>query len=187
MNEQQTLLHQIELQWPVQIRGAIGDLIHRNPGEQFYAAAFWMFYCDHIVIHPPTFGMNAESVLEEEDPDQASNRWNPAEWRWNVVDAVHTGMLPIYLQLSRSMHGQLNAAWQALISAHENLIGRVTRSVTQAIRNRTGDFRDLILPEKFLIFAVDVREGDGNYNRLLRLSVDEAVLGKFDGILLPER
>lgn len=186
MDKQQQLLREIELQWPAHIRRALAELIRRHPGEQFYAAAFWIFYCDYTKISPPTFGMNAESMLEDEAVDETSNRWQPAEWYWDVLQPVNDGMEPFYQQLSEAMAGASEAEWQAVIAANEELIGRVARLVTTAVRSRSGEFSDLALPDDFLVFAVDVREDASTYNRLLRLSVDEAILPTLDGILAPE-
>jgi hypothetical protein len=186
MDTQQQLLQEIESEWPAHIRHGLTELIRRNPHEQFYAAAFWIFYCDYTKITPPTFGVNAESMLEDEAVDETSNRWQPAEWYWDVLQSVSDGMAPFYQRLSEAMAGASDAEWQAVIAANEELIGRVARLVTKAVRSRSGDFRDLALPDNFVVFAVDVREDASTYNRLLRLSVDEAILATLDGILAPE-
>jgi hypothetical protein len=62
MDTQEHFLQEIESQWPAHIRHGLAELIRRNPDEQFYAAAFWLFYCDYTVIAPPTFGANTESM-----------------------------------------------------------------------------------------------------------------------------
>ena len=187
MSEQDRLLADIESQWPRQLRRGLSELIKRHPDEQFYAGAFWLFYCDHTVIHPPTFGVNAESMLEGEVAGaEQSWRYQPAEWHWSVLKSVGDAMMPLYLRLSEAMRGESEAAWRAVIDANEQLIGRVAQQVTTAIRHRTGEFQRLALPETFVVFAVDVREDAAQYNRLLRLSVNAGILATLPGILVPE-
>jgi hypothetical protein len=95
-------------------------------------------------------------------------------------------MKPFYQRLSEAMVGASDAEWEAVMAANEELIGRVARLVTKAVRCRSGEFRDLALPDNFLVFAVDVREVASTYNRLLRLSVDETIVPTLDGILTPD-
>lgn len=180
MDKYRPLLKEIELQWPVHIHRGLSELVRQHPDEVFYAGAFWILYCDYTIISAPTFGVNAESTVKDE-----SDRWAPAEWRWDVLQAVLDGMEPYYKRLSASLAGASDADWEAVMAANEQLIGRVSRLVTQAGRSRSGEFADMALPENFLVFAADVREDAEAYNRQLRLSVDEAILPRL-GILAPE-
>lgn len=186
MDKYQHLLQEIESQWPVHIRHGLAELVRLHPREVFYGGAFWILYCDYTIISAPTFGVNAESALEGEAPGEPSCRWLPAEWRWDVLKTVCDGMEPLYQRLSAALAGASDAEWEAVMAANEELIGRVSRSVTRAARSHSGEFRDLTLPDTFLVFAADVREDATTYNRLLRLSVDEATLSTLNDILAPE-
>lgn len=186
MHNQRNLLQEIESEWPTCIHRGLAELVGFHPDERFYAAAFWLFYCDYTVVAPPTFGANAESVLESQAAGEPSNRWQPGEWRWDVIQTVYDEMEPLYQRLSETLVGASEAEWQAVITEHEELIGRVARRVTAAVRTRSAEFCELALPHNFLVFAVNVLEDASTYNRLLRLSVDEDILPTLDGILLPE-
>jgi hypothetical protein len=185
MDKHRPLLQEIESQWPIHIHRGLAELVRLHPGEVFYAGAFWIFYCDYTKISAPTFGVNAESMLEGEAPGEPSIRWSPAEWHWDVLKSVCDGMEPFYQRLSAALAGASDAEWQAVMAANEELIGRVSRSVTESVRGKSGAFADLPLPDNFLIFAADVREGATTFNRQLRLSIDEALLPSL-GILAPE-
>jgi len=126
MDKYRPLLQEIESQWPIHIHRGIAELVRLHPNEVFYAGAFWIFYCDYTVISAPTFGVNAEGTLEDE-----SDRWAPAEWRWDVVKSVLDGMEPFYERLSAALAGASDGEWEAVMAANEQLIGRVCRSVTQ--------------------------------------------------------
>ena len=121
----------------------------------------------------------------DEEPGEYSDRWAPAEWHWDVLKTVRDGMEPLYEKLSASLAGASREEWDAVIAANEELIGRVSRSVTHSVRSRSGEFADLPLPDNFLVFARDVREDAATYNRQLRLSVDEAILSTL-GLVVPE-
>ena len=175
------LLEEIESQWPTHIRRGFTELIRSHPNEVFYAAAFWMFYCDYTVIAAPTFGVNAESKVT----DSPDDRWAPAEWGWDVVQSVQDGMEPFYEQLSSALAGAPDAEWEAVMAANEKLIGRVAQLVTEWVKNRSGEFADFPLPKDFLVFAGDVREDAATFNRQLRLSVKSNTLLKL-GLLAAE-
>jgi hypothetical protein len=176
MDKYRPLLQEIESQWPIYIHRGLAELVRLHPDEVFYAGAFWIFYCDYTVISAPTFGVNAESMVEDEVPGETSYRWAPAEWGWSVVKTVCDGMEPFYEKLSAALAGASHDEWKAVMAANEELIGRVSRSVTQSVRSKSGKFTDLPLPDNFHVFAKDVREDAATYNRQLRLSVDEALL-----------
>jgi len=180
MDKYRPLLQEIESQWPIHIHRGLAELVRQHPGEVFYAGAFWILYCDYTNIATPTFGVNAESTLEDE-----GDRWAPAEWRWDVVKTVNDEMEPFYEKLSAALAGAPNEEWEAVMAANEELIGRVSRAVTKSARSKSGAFGDLPLPNNFLVFAGDVREDAATYNRQLRLSVDEALLPTL-GMLAPE-
>jgi hypothetical protein len=147
------LLREIESQWPTHIRRGLGELIRDHPKEQFYVAAFWQFYCDYTVIHPPAFGANAESAARQ------GARWIPSEWKWDVLNTVIDGIMPLYLQLSDELKEAPEAEWDQVIAAHYELIPRVARSVTIAIQDRAGPFRDLSLPKGFFRLCLGLRGG----------------------------
>ncbi len=180
MDRHRALLNQIESQWPIEIHRGLADLLRQNPGETFYAGAFWILYCDYTVISAPIFGVNAESMLTDEGV-----RWAPAEWHWDVLKPVCEAMEPYYERLSASLAGAPHSEWQAVMTANEELVGRVSRSVTHAARSRSGDFADLALPDNFLVFAGDVREDGQTFNRQLRLSVEADELSTL-GMVVPE-
>ena len=176
MNDHHQLLQDIESQWPVQIRRGLAALSRSFPNEVFYVGAFWMLYCDYTVISAPTFGVNSKSEAAAKPDD----RWAPAEWKWDVVQDIHDAMEPLYEKLSKAMEGAPDAEWEAVMAANEQLIGRVSRLVTDAARNKGGDVSGLPLSDDFLVFAGDVREDAETFNRQLRLSVDADVLSKLD-------
>jgi hypothetical protein len=182
MSKHDKLLAQIESEWPTHIARGLGELVRNNLRETIYAAAFWQFYCDYTIISPPAFGANAES-----DVADGSDRWLAvADWKWDVLKSVIDGMTPLYLRLSDALSGAPDAEWDAVIDAHYELIPRVARSVTRSAQARTGSFADIALPGNFLVFATDIEADASVCNRLVRASIDEAVLPTLDGILWPE-
>jgi hypothetical protein len=185
MGKREQLLQEIESQWPTHVRRGIEELARRHPTERIYAAAFWQFYCDHTVISPPAFGANAESALAGERGRRY--RWSPNHWRWDLLSTVVDGMMPLYNQLSDVLDGAPDAAWEAVVAAHDESIARVARSVTRAVRTRSGLFRDVALPESFVAFAVDVPADVERSKRLLRASIDEEVLPTLEGIMPREQ
>lgn len=180
MDNPTALLHRIESEWPIQIHYGLAELIRLHPDAVFYAGSFWMLYCDYTVIAAPTFAVNAEGTLDDEQL-----RWYPPDWRWDVLDSVCNAMEPLYAELSRALAGASKAEWNAVMTANEVLIGRVSRHITHSVRSRTGAFADLALPANFVLFAGDIREDSATYNRQVRLSVEQPLLDEL-GLLAPE-
>jgi hypothetical protein len=178
--KREDLLREIESQWPSHIRRGLGELVRDHPSEQIYVAAFWQFYCDYTVIHPPAFGANAESAADD------GTRWQPAEWKWDVLRSVIDGIMPVYLELSEALNGATEGEWEEVIAAHYQLVPRVARVVTKAARERSGVFGDLELPKDFFVFAWDFEADAKTSNRLVRASVDAAVLPLLGEIIWPE-
>src|SRR5262245_21908301 len=66
--------------------------IRLGRGERLYAIAFWLFYAEYgSIIRPPMVGLGEETAWQKEwgsegrDAGFASYRWNPADWKYDIL------------------------------------------------------------------------------------------------------
>ena len=141
----------IEETWIAATRHAIEETLAANPGETFYAGAFWLLYGDDVQINPPCLGLNSE----ESDPEI---RWHPPDWRWDIVDSVIEHMESAYEPLGNLDVSE--SAWDALWERHIEVLSRVSKEVTRAARSGEIPKGDASLGPHFFVGIIDFAQGD---------------------------
>lgn len=178
----ESLLKDIEIKWEDVATRTVANTVTAHPGDTFYGAGFWSFYADYTIIGAPCFAMNTEAHLAA-DPYSDSNRWIPPNWKFaNILGADHE-LVPLYQQVSEALSADDEDRWQQVIEEHKQLIARVCRRVTAAIHARRGAFAVVTLPASFVVGIFEEQDGDDEYDRLARLSIDESLI---DSIELPQ-
>lgn len=186
------LLENIENAWYQQASRGISEMMQRFPDEQFYAAAFHLFYADYTVFGAPALGMNSESAVVFHPANSTSGiihepwdtRWVAPEWRWPVLDSVCTEINPLYQALSESLQGASRAEWEKLFRQHEDLLANVARRITAEARTQNGNFQGIHVSKDFVLAILEGQDSFEEYNRLVRLSVDPAILPTLEGIII---
>lgn len=174
----------IEHTWLQEAKSAIADIIRETPTETFYAAAFWLFYCDYHQILTPALAVNAESYVVTHDGDEPwDTRWVPAEWHWPVLDRACDALKPTYAELSATMDNATETEWKNLLAAHDQLIASVARRLTAEIHEGVREFADVNVPQRFLVAAIDDQRESEDYKALIHASVEPARLGEVAGLL----
>ena len=179
-------LDDIKTRWLEEASRTIAQLIRAFPKEGIYAAAFHLFHADYSKILSPALAANAESaVVVHSDKTGAawSTRWAPPEWRWDVLDAASDALTPDYEKLSQALQGVGDAEWAKLIEMHDGVIADVARTITATARNRDGEFRDIAVSKDFVVAILEGQRETSEYNRLVRASIDPAILLNLEGIL----
>lgn len=176
-------LREIAERWLEVVPRAVENLRIAHPGERFYAAAFWLLYCDYTKILVPALGASSEAHVElHEAADPASStRWRPAEWNWPVIDAAVDALRPSYERLSASMKQRSRAEWDQIVGAHEQMLARVARELTRRLRGSTPGLAH------FVVVVLEDRDGDERRDDLVRASVDASILETLPGILAGAR
>lgn len=179
------MLDQIETAWLRVAAAAITRVVRANATETFYAAAFWLFYCDYTTMGAPALAMNAESAiaLHQTNDDAWSTRWAPAEWRWPVLDEACDAMQPHYTRLSDAMAAAPHSAWDELITAHDRMIARVAKALSGQLHSRTGELGHSKLPPNFVVAVIDDQRESPDFEDLLRSSVEPDQLDLFRDLL----
>lgn len=170
------LLAEIETRWEQLAAQAIAAKISESPDEEYYAAGFWLLYCDYTVISPPPLAMNSEEHLAESPEDAEYHRWAPPEWKFDVLDETEQ-MRSSYAPLDGD-HGV--AVWERIIDLHQQALARVCRRLTRTARSRSGPFQGLAVSPKFVVGIFEERDGGEEFDRLARLSIEPAVLAELD-------
>jgi len=180
-------LDDIKTRWLQEAPRAIADVIRAHPREEIYAAAFHLFYADYTVIHAPSLAANAESAVALHSNNSGitySTRWMPPEWRWDVLESASEALNPLYGKQSQALQGAADDEWESVIDAHDDMIADVARTITAAARARQGDFRDMVVSTNFVVAILEGQRETSEYNRLVRTSIDPAILPGLEGILL---
>lgn len=177
MNESlKSSLSEIEAQWESVAANTIATMMAEKPGEDFYAAAFWLFALDGQHISPPAFAINSESGVTEPDSYGEDNRWNPADWRQSVIMTAHDAMTPAYLVLSEQLQGEDWSVWEDVAEAQKQAIARVCRNLTAAVRSEKPPFDSAQVNPDFVVGIIDGRDSEEELQRLVRLSIDPAII-----------
>jgi len=133
--------------------------------NEVYAGAFWLFYCDFTVIHPPCFALNtSENLLQQPE------KWLPPEWEFDVVDTFTDLLMPLYLQLSNMLKGKSEDIWEEVEAKNYDMYCSVSKKLTRSIRRNKNNFSKWNADEDFIIF-VHV-EDDEFYTHYLEQSVE---------------
>ncbi len=179
------MLDEIETAWLREAPAAINCVVQANSTETFYAASFWLFYCDCTTMGVPALAMNAESaiVTHQTQNDAWNTRWVPAEWRWPVLDEACDAMKPLYMKLSDAMADASHSAWNELIASHDRMIAHVAKTMTHHVHNRHDQFAHARLPACFVVAAIDDQRDSRDFEDLLRSSVEPDQLDLFRCIL----
>jgi len=177
----------IETGWMQEAGRALAALVRAHPQERIYAAAFHIFCADDLQILPPALAANAESaVILNKNGFTWSTRWAPPGWRWDVLETASDAMRPLYAELSQRFYSASVTAWEKALTLHDDTMARVARKLTAAVRNRHGEFQEVDAPRDFVVAILEGQRRTGEYNRLVRASVDPAILRELHGILIPE-
>lgn len=179
-------LDDIEKQWLEVAASAIADVVNAHPQEQFYAAAFHLFSATDETILSPALAANIESAVvfyNEKDGSTLSTRWEPPEWKWDVLDRAADAMKPFYSRLSNRIEGASDSQWETVINMHDYMMARVARRLTADARGGKGKFHGLSLSSDFVVAVLEGQRAADEYNRLVRASVDPDILTTLDGIL----
>lgn len=179
------MLDEIEAAWLREAPVAIRSLVDANTHESFYAAAFWLLYCDEVSLLAPALAVNTESaIVTHNDNDEPwSTRWVPAEWRWPVLDLACDAVKPLYERLSGDMSGASSAEWDALMTAHDQMLARVARGITRALHEPDNQIGISRIPAQFVVAVIDDQRESPFSEDLLRSSVEPHQLGLFRDIL----
>ena len=172
-----SLLKEIETRWQTVASESIVRIVSAQSDKEFYAAAFWLFYVDYTVIHPPCFAMNHEAHVAG-NPYGEEIRWSPPNWQFDVIDGSTDVMMPIYTSLSDELAGADDNVWDAIIEEHKQCMARVSLRITSDVLNRIPPFHGLNLPPTFICGIFDEREGEEECNRLAALSIDPVAFTK---------
>lgn len=174
----------VEQEWKRLIVAAIRDLVSAFPDERFYVGAFWLLYGDYSSLLPPAFGFNSEAhaILQSDSSGDADVRWHPPDWRWSVIDSVSAVITPLYAPL-RSLDLS-DEAYESLWEEHLQMLSRVCRDLTESAASGTAAFEGLHLPDGFFLGIIDGAQGD-DYERLLRLSIDDTHLARHPNLVSP--
>ncbi len=155
---------------------ALADVVAAHPDEQFYAAAFHLFYSDGIQILSPALAANTEAAVLQHH--EYSTRFAPPEWRWDVLGVASDSMRPWYDRLTEECFAPAgtdaarDAALEALEAAHDGAMASVCKAMTATARR--GGIHDS-LATNFIVVILEGQRGDGEAD-LIRASVDPQVL-----------
>lgn len=150
------LLRDIEPDWLSHASSAIAAIIRQNPAESFYAAAFWLFYCDYRWLAPPALAVNCESAVVSLEGEQTrETRWRPSEWRWSVLDKAIDEMKPRYLELSAKLAGATPAVWEQAVDANYAMLDRVCAAIMRRATSSTAEFSGLKVRSDFIVYVED--------------------------------
>lgn len=177
MTDVENLISAIESQWEEVAAKTIAQIMAAFPDDQFYAAGFWLFYCDYTVIHPPCFGANTEASLAESGEDAKYHRWTPPNWRFDTIGGLSDKMMPLYEPLCEEHEDDV---WQKIMEDHKQSIARVCRRVTQQARSGAGPFAEVAVPANFVVGIFEEQDGDEEYDRLAIMSIEKSVLADLD-------
>jgi len=178
--------------WLTSIEEALAS-IEFGRGERLYAIAFWLFYAETgAVISPPMVGLGEETAWQKEwgsegrDAGFASYRWNPADWKYDIltlpradaIEAAYTalateacGMDPEEARRAGTDPAR-DTRWVPYFERSIDAVIAVSRELTQRARARTSVFAALPLTDDFVAVVCAPSQGkDGE--EWLRRCVDE--------------
>jgi len=159
-----------EQQWFAQASRALSALAAANPEERLYGAAFHLFYSDGAKVLAPAFAANVESAVRVEA--WGSTRYEPPEWKWDVIDEASAAMASQYEALTAEFVGHQDRS-DAILNDHDHAIARVCRALTSA--GRKGDIHRA-LPADFVAVIIEGQRREDEMRALVRASVDPQVL-----------
>jgi hypothetical protein len=162
----------LECAWLQSVTDAVVSTARSNPTERFYAGAFWLLYGDYSSILAPAFGMNSENSDREV-------RWHPPDWRWSIIDSAHERVRPLYEPLKALQVDVVT--FDSLWNEHIDVLARVSRRITDAVRSRTINVDPAAFSDDFFVGIIDFSQGDEAIDYLKR-SVDESTIAS-SGIL----
>lgn len=171
------LLQEIEAQWFETAAEAILTQVSAHSQEQFYAAAFWLFYGDYRMFGTPLLALNTESWIAAMDPETGIDlRWHPPDWQYSHVDSAYQAMEPYYMKLSDHLAGRGEVYWEIVSAEHQAGVARVCRRLTHEIRSRSGVFAEIRVPDYFVVGIFETREDDPLFTELVRASIAPEIL-----------
>ena len=180
------ILRRIETSWVDVGSVTLKALVKDHGGDQVYAAAFWLLYSDYTRVLVPALAANVESnvVVHTDDEEPWSTRWVPAEWRWPVLDEACDAMKLLYAQFTSALVGADRVGWDEALTAHEAVLARAARSLTEALHQSEGE---LALRCDFVVGVIDDQRESAGMEALLRASIEPARLARLDGIIPDQR
>jgi len=167
-------LKRIEEEWDRVAPGLIAAQLKAHPTKQFYAAAFWLFYCDYTMLGCPCLAMDSEENFASAEPKY--DRWTPPNWKFDVVDTPDA--LSDMYDLFEGEHD--DDVWEEIMEGHKQAIARVCLSVTAKARRGVDEFEGLPMHPRFVVGIFEEREGGEEYVRLAELSVAPEIIGELD-------
>ena len=173
------LFNQIEIDAESYIE-AISDITMNSP---VYAAAFWLFYCDKNVIHPPALAINSLEGLTSDSDELGSNKWSPPDWKYPDDGSFTEALMPLYLEISKLLKGADDDAWEEVIRLNDHLYCRLSKLVTTRAHSKTGKFSGWNITEDFVTLAMEESAGPEFYNWLIKASVEADRLEKLESVL----
>ena len=162
----------------------IESLIDLTMASPVYAGAFWGFYCDYDVIHPPCFALNTIDRIDSSTIAGTKVKWIPPEWKLDVIDNVTDSLMPSYEKLSDLLRDQDDEVWEDVIEKNYLLYCEICKKLTDRARSNEGNFSRWNKTDDFLILILEEKDGDEMYNWLVESSVSAEILSEIDGILI---
>ena len=147
------------------------DLAAAHPGERLYAAAFHLFYGDSTQILTPALAANTEAAVHANFG--YSTRFDPPDWRWDVLDGHSDAMQPWYQRLTDEAVASAGEVTDEVWVAHDGAMARVCRALTATARG--GGIHDS-LPSGFVVVILEGQREPAEGAALIRASVDPEVL-----------
>ena len=177
--EIQKLFDQIEIEAESFIE-SISDIPMNSP---VYAAAFWLFYCDNDVIHPPSLAINSIEGLTSDSDELGSNKWSPPDWKYPDNGDFTEALMPLYLEISKLLKGQSDDVWEEVVRINDKLYCRLSKLITKRAHSKEGKFSEWNITDNFVTLAMEESAGPEFYNWLVKSSVEAERLEKLDGVL----